>query len=136
MSEPPSGPAWNVEDLPSSYNGVPILWDPRTYDTVAMPFIVAVKHNFWSWRITKFEVRGASLGIEVALPSVLSDGMSVISLQGGDVSPEDAHAELADLLIPMGAVLLDSPWDYRLGMTEGRRRAEFSGRIGPSPDAV
>ena len=127
-----TGPIWNVENLPSSYNGTPILWDPETYDTAAMPFIVAVQHGFWSWRITRFEVGEAFLGIEIYLPSVLPDGISVISLDNGDMSPETAHAELADLISTLGAALLDLPWKYRLGMTEGQRRTEFAGCIGPS----
>jgi hypothetical protein len=127
----PSGPSWNVDDLPSSYNGATLSWDPERYDTAAMPFIVAIKQNFWSWRITSFETGTGNLNMRVELPSAMPDGMTMISFDNGDVAPSVAHAELVQLLDAMARILLDDPWSYQLSMTDGQHTAEFAGQFGP-----
>ncbi|MBM4437358.1 MAG: hypothetical protein FJ029_09010, partial [Actinobacteria bacterium] len=113
-----------------SYNGTPVRWDPRRYDTAAMPFVVAVKQNFWAWRICGFDTGSGYLRVEVELPSAMPDGLRMISFEEGDVGPEAAHAELAELLSAMGHVLLDTPWRYTLTMSDGQRTAEFTGAFG------
>ena len=101
MSVPATGPVWNVEEFPSSYNGTPIEWDPEQFDTAAMPFIVAVRQHFWSWRITRFGVGTGVLEIDVALPSAMPDGATMISFDAGDVDPSDLVGEIGALLFLM-----------------------------------
>ena len=124
------GPAWNVDDLPSSYNGARIDWDSDHYDTAAMPFVVAIRQNFWSWRIPRFALGTGYLNIWMDLPSAMPDGARMISFDSDDVSPDEAHAELAALLRAMGPVLLDVPWTYSLTVSDGERAQAFTGAFG------
>lgn len=129
-----SGPAWNVEEFPSSYNGAPIQWDPERYDTAAMPFIVAIRQHFWSWRITRFAAATGLLEVDLALPSVLPDGMTMIGFDPGDAPPTDLLDEFAELLGDMGRVMLDSAWTYRLQASDGLRTEVFEGEFGSARD--
>lgn len=130
MSVPATGPVWNVEEFPSSYNGTPIEWDPEQFDTAAMPFIVAVRQHFWSWRITRFGVGTGVLEIDVALPSAMPDGATMISFDTGDVDPSDLVGEIGALLTAMGCYLLDQPWTYTLRTSDGTREEIFQGMFG------
>ncbi|MYD92160.1 MAG: hypothetical protein F4Y02_00405 [Chloroflexi bacterium] len=130
MSGPESGPVWNVEEFPSSYNGAPIQWDPERYDTAAMPFIVAIRQHFWSWRITRFAAGTGLIEIDLGLPSVMPDGMTMIGFDPGDEPPEALLDELAELLQGMGRVLLDDPWTYRLQASDGTRSEVYEGVFG------
>ncbi len=134
MSAVESGPAWNVEEFPSSYNGAPIQWDPERYDTAAMPFIVAIRQHFWSWRITRFAAATGLLEVDLALPSVLPDGMTMIGFDPGDAPPTDLLDEFAELLGDMGRVMLDSAWTYRLQASDGLRTEVFEGEFGSARD--
>ncbi len=135
MNDRPPGPQWNVEDFPASYNGTPIVWDPDNYDTAAIPFVVAVKHQFWSWRVRRFEIGTGYVTVEVQLPSALPDGFSMISFDEGDTPPHAVHDEFAELLRALGGAMLDSPWTYTLIMSDRENRAEFTGQFGPGSDA-
>ena len=130
MATPESGPDWNVEDFPVSYNGTPIAWDADRYDTAAMPFIVAIKQNFWSWRIRGFAVRTGVLETEVELPSVAPDGATMISFDASDISPADASTEFGDIVQAMGQVLLDDPWRFQLTFSDGGHSHDFNWRAG------
>ncbi|MDE2869815.1 MAG: hypothetical protein OXR64_09045 [Chloroflexota bacterium] len=130
MSGPESGPAWNVEEFPSGYNGAPIEWDPERYDTAAMPFIVAIRQHFWSWRITRFAAATGLIEIDLGLPSVMPDGMTMIGFDPGDEPPAALLDELAELLQGMGRVMLDDPWTYRLQASDGARTEVFEGVFG------
>ncbi len=130
MAATDPGPHWNVEDRPGAYNGTPIAWDPERYDTEAMPFIVAIKQHFWSWRIRRFAVRTGVLDVEVALPSVASDGLTMISFEAGDAAPADVSHEFGEIVRAMGDVLLDHPWRFRLIFADGSRSDEFNWRAG------
>ncbi len=130
MSALPDGPAWNVEEFPSSYNGVPIEWDAERFDTAAMPFIVAIRQHFWSWRITRFAAATGVIEIDLGLPSVLPDGLTMIGFDPGDESPAALIDEFADLLSNMGRVMLDDSWTYRLRATDGARTDVFEGEFG------
>ena len=130
MSAVESGPAWNVEEFPSSYNGAPIQWDPDRYDTAAMPFIVAIRQHFWSWRIARFAAATGSIEIDLALPSVMPDGMTMIGFDPGDERPAALLDEFTTLLEGMGRVMLDSPWTYRLQASDGVRAEVFEGVFG------
>lgn len=132
MSALQGGPAWNVEEFPSSYNGVPIEWDAERFDTAAMPFIVGIRQHFWSWRITRFAVATGLIEIDLGLPSVMPDGMTMIGFDPGDESPAALLDELADLLSSMGRVMLDDPWTYRLQASDGARSEVFEGEFGGS----
>ena len=125
-----SGPAWNVEEFPSSYNGVPIRWDPDRYDTAAMPFIVAIRQHFWSWRIARFAAATGLIEIDLALPSVMPDGMTMIGFDPGDERPAALLDEFTTLLEGMGRVMLDNPWTYRLQASDGARAEVFEGVFG------
>ena len=124
------GPAWNVDELPSSYNGARIAWDSDHYDTAAMPFVVAIRQNFWAWRIQRFALGTGYLNIWMDLPSAMPDGVRMISFDSEDVSPDAAHAELVELLHAMGPVLLDVPWRYLLTVSDGERTQEYTGKFG------
>ncbi len=130
VSAPDAGPAWNVEDFPSRYNGTPIAWDPERRDTAAMPFVVAVRQHFWSWRITRFAAATGVLEIDVALPSAMPDAMTLVGFDDGDVHPSALIGELRALLDGMGRVLLDDPWTYRLRASDGARAEVFEGTFG------
>ena len=130
MSAVESGPAWNVEECPSSYNGAPIQWDPDRYDTAAMPFIVAIRQHFWSWRIARFAAATGSIEIDLALPSVMPDGMTMIGFDPGDERPAALLDEFTTLLEGMGRVMLDNPWTYRLQASDGVRAEVFEGVFG------
>ena len=129
-----SGPVWNVEEFPSSYNGAPIHWDPERYDTAAMPFIVAIRQHFWSWRITRFAAATGLIEVDLALPSVMPDGMTMIGFDPGDEPPAALLDEFADLLRGMGRVMLDDPWTYRVQATDGARTEQFEGAFGGPAD--
>lgn len=135
MTDLPGGPEWNVEDFPASYNGTPIVWNPDNYDTAAMPFVVAIKQQFWSWRIRRFEVGTAYVTVDVELPSALPDGLSMISFDQGDTPPHVVHDEFARLLQALGSIMLDDPWTYTLTMSDRENRAEFAGQFGSGSDA-
>ena len=136
MSAPATGPVWNVEEFPSSYNGTPIERDPEQFDTAAMPFIVAVRQHFWSWRITRFGVGTSVLEIDVALPSAMPDGATMISFDTGDVDPSDLVGEIGSLLAAMGSYLLDQPWTYTLRTADGTREEIVQGMFGgPETDS-
>ena len=130
VSGPESGPVWNVEEFPSSYNGAPIQWDPERYDTAAMPFIVAIRQHFWSWRITRFAAATGVIEIDLGLPSVMPDGMTMIGFDPGDEPPEALLDELTELLQGMGRVMLDDPWTYRLQASDGTRSEVYEGVFG------
>ena len=130
MATMDSGPHWNVEDCPGAYNGTPIDWDPERYDTAAMPFIVAIKQHFWSWRIRRFAVRIGVLDVEVDLPSVAPDGMTMIAFEAGDATPADVSRDFEQLVRALGGVLLDQPWRFRLIFADGDRTEEFNVRAG------
>ncbi len=130
MAAPDLGPHWNVEDCPGAYNGTPIAWDPERYDTAAMPFIVAIKQHFWSWRIRRFAVRIGVLDVEVDLPSVAPDGMTMISFEAGDATPADVSHDFERLVHALGGVLLDHPWRFRVIFSDGNRTEEFNWRVG------
>ena len=134
MSSPESGPAWNVEEFPSRYNGVPIQWDPERYDTAAMPFIVAIRQHFWSWRITRFAAATGLIEIDLGLPSVMPDGMTMIGFYPGDEPPETLLDELAELLQGMGRVMLDDPWTFRLQASDGSKTEVHEGVFGGTGD--
>ena len=134
MSAVESGPAWNVEEFPSSYNGAPIQWDPERFDTAAMPFIVAIRQHFWSWRITRFAAATGLLEVDLALPSVMPDGMTMIGFDPGDAPPTALLDEFAELLANMGRVMLDSAWTYRLQASDGLRTEVFEGMFGGARD--
>ncbi len=125
-----SGPNWNVEDCPSAYNGTPIAWDPERYDTAAMPFIVAIKQHFWSWRIRRFAVRTGVLEVEVDLPSVAPDGLTMIAFEAGDATPADVSQDFEKVVLAIGGVLLDHVWRFRLIFSDGNRTDEFNWRVG------
>ncbi|MCY3782519.1 MAG: hypothetical protein OXG79_01895 [Chloroflexi bacterium] len=124
------GPPWNVEDCPAAYNGTPIAWDPERYDTAAMPFIVAIKQHFWSWRIRQFAVRTGVLEVEVDVPSVAPDGMTMIAFEAGDATPADVSQEFQRVVEAIGGVLLDHVWRFRLVFSDGNRTEEFNWRVG------
>ena len=130
MSALETGPAWNVEEFPSSYNGAPIQWDPERYDTAAMPFIVAIRQHFWSWRITRFAAATGLLEVDLALPSVMPDGMTMIGFDPGDEPPAALLDEFVQLLGDMGRVMLDNAWTYRLQASDGARTEVFEGKFG------
>ena len=132
MTTQQSGPAWNVEEFPSSYNGTPIEWDPDQFDTAAMPFIVAIRQHFWSWRITKFHAGTGCLAVDVAIPSVMPDGFTMIGYDDGDVAPGTLVEEFESLLQAMGSTLLDSPWTYHRQMQGGSQNKMFEGAFGGS----
>ena len=130
-----SGPAWNVEEFPSSYNGSPIQWDPEKYDTAAMPFIVAIRQHFWSWRITRFAAATGRIEVDMALPSVMPDGFTMIGFDPGDEPPEALLDEFVELLRGMGGVMLDDPWTYRLQASDGVKTEVYEGVFGGSAEA-
>ena len=130
MADHEPGPDWNVEAFPASYNGTPIVWDPERYDTVAMPFIVAIKQNFWSWRIRAFTVCTGALNTDVQLPSVAPDGMTMIAFDGSEAGPAVVSEEFVTVVRAMGSVLLDKPWRFRLLFSDGDRSEEFNWNIG------
>ncbi len=130
MTATDPGPHWNVDDCPSAYNGTPISWDPERYDTAAMPFIVAIKQHFWSWRIRRFAVRTGVLEVEVTLPSVAPDGSTMISFDAGDTAPADVSEDFENLVRAIGGVLLDHPWRFRLIFADGNRHDEYNWRVG------
>ena len=132
MNSQPVGPRWNVEEFPSSYNSTPIEWDPDQFDTAAMPFIVAIRQHFWSWRITKFHAGTGSLTVDVAIPSAMPDGFTMIGYDAGDVPPRTLVGEFESLLQAMGSILLDSPWTYRLQIQSGSEPELFEGTFGGS----
>ena len=129
-----TGPAWNVEEFPSSYNGAPIQWDPERYDTAAMPFIVSIRQHFWSWRITRFAAATGLLEVDLALPSVMPDGMTMIGFDPGDEPPAALLDEFVQLLGDMGRVMLDNAWTYRLQASDGARTEVFEGTFGGAED--
>ena len=135
MSGPESGPAWNVEEFPSSYNGVSIEWDAERYDTAAMPFIVAIRQHFWSWRIMRFAAATGLLEVDLGLPSVMPDGMTMIGFDPGDQPPEALLDEFAELLQGMGRVMLDDPWTYRLQASDDVKTEVYEGVFGGSAEA-
>lgn len=130
MASTVSGPEWNVEDFPKSYNGTVIAWDPDRYDTAVMPFIVAIKQNFWSWRIRRFTVRTGLLSTDVDLPSVASDGTSMITFEEGQASPSAASEEFGGIVQAMGQWLLDDTWQFRLTFSDGERDQDFDWHAG------
>lgn len=130
-----SGPAWNVEEFPSSYNGAPIQWDPERYDTAAMPFIVAIRQHFWSWRITRFAAATGLIEVDLALPSAMPDGFTMIGFDSGDEPPEALLDEFAALLRGMGRVMLDDPWTFRLLASDGVKSELYEGAFGGSAEA-
>jgi len=135
VSGPGSGPAWNVEEFPSSYNGVPIEWDSERYDTAAMPFIVAIRQHFWSWRITRVAAATGLIEVDLALPSVMPDGFTMIGFDPGDEPPEALLGEFSELLQGMGRVMLDDAWTYRLQASDGLKTEHYEGVFGGSLEA-
>lgn len=130
MANTVSGPDWNVEDFPASYNGTVISWDPERYDTAAMPFIVAIKQNFWSWRIRRFTVRTGVLSTDVDLPSVAPDGTTMITFEEGQAFSSATSEEFGEIVQAMGQLLLDDTWQFRLTFSDGERDEEFDWHAG------
>ena len=95
-----------------------------------MPFLVAIRQHFWSWRLTRFAVATGLIELDLGLPSVMPDGMTMIGFDPGDEPPEALLDELAELLAGMGRVMLDDPWTYRLRASDGVRTEEFEGVFG------
>ncbi len=97
-----------------------------------MPFIVAIRQHFWSWRITKFYAGTGSLTVDVAIPSAMPDGFTMIGYDAGDVPPHTLVGEFESLLQAMGSILLDSPWTYRLQIHSSSEPELFEGAFGGS----
>ena len=97
-----------------------------------MPFIVAIRQHFWSWRITKFHAGTGSLTVDVAIPSAMPDGFTMIGYDAGDVPPHTLVGEFESLLQAMGSILLDSLWTYRLQIQNSSESELFDGTFGGS----
>ena len=87
-----------------------------------MPLIVAIRQHFWSWRITRFAAATGLIEIDLGLPSVMPDGMTMIGFDPGDEPPAGAAGRTwPELLQGMGRVMLDDPWTYRLQVSDGAK---------------